>query len=89
MTDDPDWVRWGCYPWEVGYIRSIIERSEREQEEQDREEGIAQDRTLRTREPELWSARADTDPHWPPPEVDDIEVQEPEIIDGLVYEERD
>ena len=83
---DPEY---GCYPWEVGYVRSMIALAEQEQAEQEREECIAADRALRLNEPELWSARADTDPDWPPPELDDIEIQEPEIIDGLVYEESD
>ena len=36
--------------------------------------------TLEDREPELWDARAATDPYWPPQEVDDTEQVEPEIV---------
>ena len=41
--------------------------------------------TLRTREPELWSHRADTDPDWPPAEL--LGTEEAERDAALTYGE--
>jgi len=78
-------VLWQCYgDLEERYWDMLAKQQEAEYEvmlaEWERERAVEDNETLRGREPGFWEERAETDPYWPPPEVDAYEVQEPEVI---------
>lgn len=72
---------WRCFgDIEARWFAHLAEESERDWEGHEDEMSHEANATLYDREPELWSARADTDPYWPPPEVDPFLLQAPELI---------
>lgn len=62
-----------CQEMEEAWIAGLIDQQELEWGVDDLEQCVAEDRTLYEREPDFWSAREATDPHWPPAEVDPFE----------------
>ncbi len=70
---------WCCNP-EESWIAGLVAQCEADEEEYELEKSHIANETLWNREPEMWSAREATDPHWPPPEVDMTEVQQPEVF---------
>lgn len=78
-------VGWRCYgDLEARYFAMLAAEQEAEyealREAWELEWSQEANATLFDREPEMWAHREDTDPDWPPPEVDPFEVQYPEII---------
>lgn len=65
---------------EARWHEHLARQSELEWEDHQVEMAHEANETLRAREPEMWEAREATDPYWPPPEVDDIERIEPEVV---------
>ena len=62
---------WTCYgDMEMRWAQSISDEQEAEHEY---EMAVEANETLFEREPDFWSYRAATDPHWPPPAVDPFE----------------
>ena len=53
---------------------------EAEWEEREHEMNVEDAETLDLREPVFFEMREETDPHWPPPELDWLEVCEPEVF---------
>lgn len=73
---------------EANWIADLCAQQEEEyrewQERVEREYALDDQMTLHSREPEMCSARADTDPDWPPLELDPFE--EAERDQALVYD---
>lgn len=66
-----------CNPWE-SYMAELEARCDAAEVEYDHERDLDDVATLQSREPLFFEERAETDPHWPPPELDQFEECEPD-----------
>lgn len=72
---------WICDTSEEAFHRRMAEQYEAECRAHDLEQCIGEDMTLHDREPLFFEMREETDPYWPPRELDIDEVVEPEVFE--------
>lgn len=69
---------------ELAWILSVCAEQEAEYREWqdwvDQQMALDDQMTLRHREPEFWAHRADTDPDWPPPELQGTQMYYPQVF---------
>lgn len=66
------WILDGCAEQEAEYEAHCLWV--------DQQMALDDQMTLRHREPEFWAHREDTDPHWPPPELQGTQMYYPQVF---------